>query len=122
MRTWTLEPEAGQTALHFAAVGSHLDMIRLLVKKGADLNARDANGTSPLDHAVWRGYLDATAVLLANGARLNEPKRRLERLQSAKPPTVVKRGSFATCFNSVRILNLPTLLWKTPYEWGTQIP
>ena len=72
MRTWTLEPEAGQTALHFAAVGSHLDMIRLLVKKGADVNARDANGTSPLDHAVWRGYLDATAVLLANGARLNE--------------------------------------------------
>jgi ankyrin repeat protein len=64
--------EAGSTALHFAVVGNHLDVIRFLLEKGADLTTRDAEGTSPLDDAVWRGYLDATAILLANGARLNE--------------------------------------------------
>ncbi len=29
-------------------------------------------GTSPLDDAVWNGYLDTAAILLAHGARLNE--------------------------------------------------
>jgi ankyrin repeat protein len=62
----------GRTALHFAAVGRHLDMLQFLIEKGADLNARDAEGASPLDDAVWRGSLDAVAILLAHGARLNE--------------------------------------------------
>jgi ankyrin repeat protein len=50
----------------------HLDTIRLLIEKGADLNARDEEGASPLDNAVWRGALDTIAILLAHGARLNE--------------------------------------------------
>jgi ankyrin repeat protein len=62
----------GRTALHFAVVGSHLDIIRFLLEKGADINARDADGTSPLDDAAWRGHLEAAAILLAKGARLNE--------------------------------------------------
>jgi cytohesin len=47
-------------------------MLRLLLEKGAEPNARDAEGASPLDDAVWRGSLDAVAILLAHGARLNE--------------------------------------------------
>jgi ankyrin repeat protein len=62
----------GRTALHFAAVGRHLDMLQFLIETGADLNVRDAEGASPLDDAVWRGSLDAIAILLAHGARLNE--------------------------------------------------
>ncbi len=62
----------GRTALHFAVLGRHLDLIQFLIEKGADLNARDREGTSPLDDAVWRGSLDAAAILLAHGARLNE--------------------------------------------------
>jgi ankyrin repeat protein len=64
--------DAGRTALHFAVVASHLDVIRFLIEKGADVNMRDGEGTSPLDDAVWRGHLEATAILLAQGARLNE--------------------------------------------------
>ncbi len=62
----------GPTALHFAVRGIHLDVIHYLLQKGADLNIRDAEGTSPLDQAVWDGSLDSVAVLLAHGARLNE--------------------------------------------------
>ena len=63
----------GRTALHAAAAaGNHLDVVQFLIEKGADLNARDADGMSPLDEAVRRGSLSSTAILLANGARLNE--------------------------------------------------
>src|SRR5580658_9571660 len=59
-----------RTALHAAVANGHLDMIRLLIEKGA--NARDAEGASPLDDAVWRGSLDTVAILLAHGAHLND--------------------------------------------------
>jgi len=63
---------AGRTPLHYALPG-HLDMARLLIEKGADVNLRDLEGASPLDDAVWNGNLDAAAMLLAHGARLDEP-------------------------------------------------
>jgi ankyrin repeat protein len=63
---------AGRTPIHYALPG-HLDMMRLLIEKGADVNLRDSEGASPLDDAVWNGNLDAAAVLIAHGARLNEP-------------------------------------------------
>lgn len=64
----------GDTALHMAVRGNgHLDALRLLMDRGADPNVRDREGASPLDYAVWHGALDSTALLLAHGARLNEP-------------------------------------------------
>ncbi|HTA45708.1 MAG TPA: ankyrin repeat domain-containing protein [Bryobacteraceae bacterium] len=63
---------SGRTPLHYALT-SHLDVMRLLIEKGADVNIRDSEGASPLDDAVWRGNLDAAAIVLAHGARLNEP-------------------------------------------------
>jgi ankyrin repeat protein len=62
----------GRTALHCA--NRQLDVIALLLDKGADVNARDVDGTSPLDEAAWYGSLDTVALLLAHGARLNEPE------------------------------------------------
>ena len=60
----------GRTALHYA--NGHLDLLQLLIDKGADVNARDEEGASPLDDATWYGALDTVAILLAHGARLNE--------------------------------------------------
>jgi ankyrin repeat protein len=62
---------AGRAPLHYAVM--HLDMMHLLLEKGANVNIRDSEGASPLDDAVWNGNLDAAAILLAHGARLNEP-------------------------------------------------
>ena len=59
--------------MSFAVLFSHLDMIRFLIEKGAEVNIRDAEGVSPLDYAAWQGSLDTVAMLLAHGARLNEP-------------------------------------------------
>jgi ankyrin repeat protein len=64
---------SGRTALFGAVRVAHLDLIRLLIARGADVNIRDTeHGASPLDEAVWAGSLDCVALLLAHGARLNE--------------------------------------------------
>ena len=65
--------QTARTPLSFAVLFNHLDMIRFLIEKGAEVNARDSEGASPLDYAAWRGSLDAVAILLAHGARLDEP-------------------------------------------------
>ena len=86
----------GRTALHFA--GSHkLDMLQLLIEKGADVNARDADGDSGLDEAVWIGALDAAAILLAHGAHLND-------VQTTSGATPVNEASYRGHAQVVRYL------------------
>ena len=50
-----VDPDAatpeGQTSLHWVAHGPHVDVARLLVRHGANVNARDAAGRTPLDWA-----------------------------------------------------------------------
>lgn len=62
---------AGRTALHLAADAGHKAMVELLLKGGANVNARDRIGRTPLFDAVDRGYLAVAQVLLANGADAN---------------------------------------------------
>ena len=57
------DPE-NQTPLHLAAEGRFLDVIRVLLNRGADINARDNKGQTPLLRAItWTNYL-----LYADGA------------------------------------------------------
>ncbi len=46
------QEETGWTALHHAASGGSGNMIRLLLKHGANLNAKDSDGETPLYRAV----------------------------------------------------------------------
>lgn len=45
-------PKTGWTLLHYAAEDRNLEVIRLLAARGAELNAADANGWTPLHLAV----------------------------------------------------------------------
>ena len=47
------------------------DVAKLLVEHGADLNAPDAQGCTPLQAAAWWNHLDVERVLVANGADVN---------------------------------------------------
>jgi ankyrin repeat protein len=62
----------GRMALHEAAANGNLNVMKLLVKYGADVNGRNTSGETPLHLAAHFGHADAADYLLQNGAHLNE--------------------------------------------------
>lgn len=65
----------GETPLHRAAAFADEATIQLLVAKGARLDARDANGDSPLTWASWHLRPDAILRLLCHGLFRIHPAR-----------------------------------------------
>jgi ankyrin repeat protein len=71
------QANTGQTALHWAVIGGHADTITLLIKRGADLAAKNAYGGTPLGQAQWCAlngdpkinYSQITALLRRHGAK-----------------------------------------------------
>jgi len=69
----------GRTALHSAACNNLKDMAAWLLANGAEVNAKDSDGITPLHFAVSRpnglepeeSRKDLVALLLANGAEVN---------------------------------------------------
>lgn len=58
----------GWTPLHYACSGPDNGVAAWLLKQGADINARSANGTTPLMMAARYGAMDLAEVLLKAGA------------------------------------------------------
>lgn len=48
----------GLTPLHIACCHNNIEMVKLLVEKGADVNARDNDGDMPIDYADTMEYLE----------------------------------------------------------------
>ena len=61
----------GRTALHQASAGGHTEEARLLLDRGADVNARTNNGFTPLHFASILGSLAVVELLLDRGADVN---------------------------------------------------
>jgi len=60
---------SGNTALHWAAINADLTTLHALLDKGADVNATNAAGATPLIYAV--AHAQAVSTLLAKGADVN---------------------------------------------------
>lgn len=54
----------GRTALHFAAVHGHLDVVRFLVSEGSDPDVFDCKGWAPLHYATQEAHIEAVEFLL----------------------------------------------------------
>jgi ankyrin repeat protein len=59
------KPLCGATALHMAAGNGQEAVVRLLLKRGADVSAKDGDGRTALHWAAINGY-DAVERLLLN--------------------------------------------------------
>ena len=46
------EDEYGWTALHWAALNGHKEVVQLLISNGADVNAKNSDGKTPADLAM----------------------------------------------------------------------
>ncbi len=58
-----------RSALHLAAAGDHDKAVRWLIENGADINASDSRGNSPLYNATKLGQETIVSTLLEFGAR-----------------------------------------------------
>jgi ankyrin repeat protein len=61
----------GRTPLHLASRGAHLEVIRYLVDKGADVNALDNNHAAPLHSLANRDHSEGIEFLLSKGADID---------------------------------------------------
>jgi ankyrin repeat protein len=59
------------TPLHRAAYSGNKDVAALLIKRGANINAKNRFLSTPLHEAVRTGHVEVVRLLVANGADLN---------------------------------------------------
>ena len=71
------------SGLMIGAWEGKLDLMRLFISRGADINLINANGESAIALAAWRGNLEAVKWLLERGARINAPPRHWSALHYA---------------------------------------
>ena len=69
----TKDVTTGDTPLHIVTQRRDLTWLNFLLFKGANANARNDKGVSPLAVAVSLGWADGAQLLLGSGARPNDP-------------------------------------------------
>lgn len=73
----------GETPLHYLAVENHMEAIKALVEKGANVNTLNDFGGSPLSEAAGLGYVGLVKYLLSVGAKLQLPEQKESVLHAA---------------------------------------
>ena len=48
----------GRTAVHYATIFGHIDCVKKLLEKEADVNVYDSHGSTPLNYAAKEGMRD----------------------------------------------------------------
>ena len=62
---------AGWTALMWASLGGHTEIVKVLVAAGANVNLQGSAGMTALRWASGRGHTEVVKVLIASGANVN---------------------------------------------------
>jgi cytohesin len=55
--------------LHYAALGGRKEVAELLIAKGADVNAKRSDGSTPLDRAIRLGQTETADFLRKHGGK-----------------------------------------------------
>ena len=62
----------GVTPLHTSAGLGHKEIVELLIAKGADVNAKDADSKTPLDRAIMFRIDEIADLLRKHGGKTGE--------------------------------------------------
>jgi len=68
----TRDVTSGETALHIVTARRDLTWMQFLIGKGANVNARDVKGQTPLVVASNYGFTEGVELLVSQGARVDE--------------------------------------------------
>lgn len=71
------------SGLMIGAWEGNIDLMRLFISRGADIDLANENGETPIALAAWRGNLAAVKWLIERGARINAPRRQWSALHYA---------------------------------------
>jgi ankyrin repeat protein len=61
----------GDSLLHQAAWQGQTEIAKLLIEKGANVNAQNEEGNTPLHFAAWEGQTETVKLLIEKGANVN---------------------------------------------------
>ncbi|XWS65471.1 hypothetical protein CRYUN_Cryun05aG0115600 [Craigia yunnanensis] len=65
------DAQHGRTALHTAAMANDVELIKIILDAGVDVNIRNVHNTTPLHVALARGAASCVGLLLSAGADCN---------------------------------------------------
>ena len=82
----------GWTALHFAAASNRIDVVKLLLLEGADINRQDEFKDTPLHNAARYNNTEVARLLLDNRADVN-----IENNDNETPLDKASKGSEVEC-------------------------
>ena len=68
---WKNEDDGGKSALMIASLNGKLEVVKLLLKNGAQVDLQDGGGWSALMCASVEGHAEVTKVLLEKGAQVD---------------------------------------------------
>ncbi len=62
------------TPLHVSSYNGHLNIVKLLIEKGSDVNFRNRRKQTPLHLAIFNGHSDVIEYLISKGADIDAPE------------------------------------------------
>ncbi|GFW44593.1 ankyrin-3 [Trichonephila clavipes] len=114
-----LKTDFGVTPLHVAADNGHLEVVKALIRSGADVNARTVSDSTPLHSAIQSGDEEIVECLLRHGAEVNASMLNLSLpLSHAAEEGRVTIAKLLLRYGAVVDLN--TDLGQTPLQFAAQ--
>jgi ankyrin repeat protein len=114
-----------EEALLFSSRNGHTEIVKILLANGANANAKDSDGFTPLMLAALKGYTDLARTLLGNGADVNAKDKdggtALLRAAASGHTEIVKILLANGADVNAKYYNKTTPLWLASIQGHTEI-